>query len=334
MNWVEWVSQSPSRLPMPICAQAGTQLTGASVQDLVCNPEAQSEAELAMGEWLNLPILISAMDLSVEAEAFGCEVVFSANEIPSVVGRRIASQSDIAALSVPQVGEGRSSVGLEAVSRLKKHLPQTPILGCMIGPFSLVIRLVGASEALELTVSDPALIETILEKILPFQIAYARAFCQAGADGVILAEPAAGLLSPRAMRRFSSAYVRQLIKETQSDSFVAMLHNCGAKSAHLDALFESGAAAYHFGAPMNFAEAVSKAPSGCLIGGNLDPYAVFVGGSEAEVVEQTERLLRISGGGNPILPSSGCDLPAHTPLQNLRRFVETVREWDASSAKS
>jgi len=53
---------------------------------------------------------------------------------------------------------------------------------------------VGVSEALELTLADPELMEAVLEKSTAFLAGYARAFKEAGADGVIMAEPAAGLL--------------------------------------------------------------------------------------------------------------------------------------------
>ena len=73
------------------------------------------------------------------------------------------------------------------------------MLGGCIGPFSLAARLVGVTEAMELTLADPALMHVVIEKAARFLADYARAFRAAGADGLIMAEPAAGLLSPRGM---------------------------------------------------------------------------------------------------------------------------------------
>jgi uroporphyrinogen decarboxylase len=322
---VDLVLQSPTYLPMPICAQVGTQLIKASVRDLVTNAALQSQAILALEEMLGLPVLMCAMDLSVEAEAMGCKVIFPEDEIPSVISTRISNQSDADRFEVPALGEGRTGIGLDVVRALKKENPDQIVLGCMIGPFSLLVRLMGATEALELTVSDPALLENLLEKILPFQTEYAKAYQAAGGDGVMIAEPAAGLLSPRAMRRFSSAQIQQLVSEVQKEDFVVILHNCGAKPIHLQPMLETSAQVLHFGAPMHLPAAVSEAGQGRLISGNLDPYAVFVSLTADEVRSATRQLLQPCAGAQNLIPSSGCDLPAHTPLENLREFVEVVR---------
>ena len=320
-----WLLQSPAYVPLPICAQLGAPLIGCSIRELVSNPAVQSEAVIALKETLDLPILMNAMDLSVEAEAMGCQTVFAEDEIPSIVGRRISDAAQAADFQPPDVGEGRTGVGPQVVRILKSRCPETPVLGCMIGPFSLLIRLVGATETFEITVSDPSLLMNLLEKILPFQIAYARAFQAGGADGVVVAEPAAGLLSPRAMRQFSSDFIRQLVSEVQSDDFVVVLHNCGAKTAHLKPMMETGAGMLHFGSPMHLPTAAAQAAPGLLIGGNLDPYGVFVSSSPEEVRSQTEQLLQSCAFAPHLVPSSGCDLPADTPIENLRAFLEAVR---------
>ena len=46
------------------------------------------------------------------------------------------------------------------------------------------------------------MVETVLEKVTEFLIAYTKAFKEAGANGVVMAEPAAGLLSPSLMDDF------------------------------------------------------------------------------------------------------------------------------------
>jgi uroporphyrinogen decarboxylase len=38
------------------------------------------------------------------------------------------------------------------------------------------------------------------------------AFRATGVDGIIVAEPAAGLLSPRGLGRFSSPHIRQIVE--------------------------------------------------------------------------------------------------------------------------
>jgi len=211
MNYFnEFVLGSVRRIAMPIAVYPGLALTGARVIDVVSNPRAQIEAQMALHERYQTPFVLSAMDLSAEAEAFGCAIHFSETEVPSVTGRLVTNREQAQRLAVPQPGDKRTAVHLEAARGLHV-LPNHPLVfgGC-IGPFSLAARLVGVSEALELTLADPDLMCVVLEKSATFLTDYLRAFRSAGADGVIIAEPAAGLLSPRGLAAFSSAYLKTM----------------------------------------------------------------------------------------------------------------------------
>ena len=67
---------------------------------------------------------------------------------------------------------------------------------------------------------EPEVIHILLEKITGFLIDYALAFKEAGANGIIIAEPAAGLLSPVLCEEFSSKYVQRIVEEVQDDYFM------------------------------------------------------------------------------------------------------------------
>jgi len=318
------VSTSARRLAMPIAVHPGAALTGATIRKLVTDPEAQSAASAALHLRYRTPIVLSAMDLSAEAEAFGCEISMGEMEVPTVTGRLVTSLAAAEALAAPSPGAARTQVYLETVRRLKQ-LPSKPlVLGGCIGPFSLTGRLAGISETYEMTITEPELVHLVLKKTCAFLTAYVQAFKQAGADGVIMAEPAAGLLSPRSMSFFSSAYIKSIVQAVEDESFAIILHNCGAKLPHWPALLESGASVFHFGAPMDIAAALSQAPAGVVLCGNLDPAAIFVQGSASLVAQRTKALLEMTQSYRNYIISSGCDVPASTPLVNLDAFFETV----------
>jgi uroporphyrinogen decarboxylase len=312
------------RLGMPIAVFPGLALTGKTIRQAVTDPEAQFEAACALHQRYRTPVVLSAMDLSVEAEAFGCEVMMSDDEVPTVTGVLIHNLDEAKALRVPVVEKGRPIVYLETVKSLA-GLPGRPLVmaGC-IGPFSLAARLVGVSEAMMLTVTEPDLMHHLIEKSAQFLAAYIKSFQAAGARGLIMAEPAAGLLSPKAMSAFSSAYIRQIVSEVHHPRFSFVLHNCAAKALHLPAILESGARIFHFGAPMDLPAALAQTPNDVLLCGNLDPSAVFVQGTPGLVAELAAKRVAEMGASRRYIPSSGCDLPARAPLTNLDAFFETI----------
>lgn len=317
---------SSRRLAMPIAVYPGLALTGAKVSDIVTNPQVQFETQLALHERYRTPFVLSAMDLSVEAEAFGCAIHKTETEIPSVAGRLITNRDQAEKLCVPQPGDQRTAVYLETVRRLRQLPDQPLVIGGCIGPFSLAARLVGVSEAMEMTVSEPDLMHLLLEKCASFLTAYLHAFRQAGADGVIMAEPAAGLLSPRSLSKFSSAYIKPIGEAMADERFAIILHNCAAKILHLPSVLETGLKTFHFGAPMDIAAALDKVPADVVLCGNLDPVGVFVHLPPAEISSRVRALLSATSAHRNFVLSSGCDLPSTVPLASLDAFCVALKQ--------
>jgi uroporphyrinogen decarboxylase len=320
-----FVLNSSRRVAMPIAVYPGLTLTGARVCDVVSNPEAQVEAQAVLHERYQTPFVLSAMDLSAEAEAFGCPIHLSETEIPTVTGKLVTSLEQAQRLAIPAPGDKRTAVHLEAVRRLRK-LPDRPLVfgGC-IGPFSLAARLAGVSEAMELTVTDPALMHRAVEKSAAFLTDYIKAFRSAGADGVLMAEPAAGLLSPRGMAAYSTAYIKQIGAEVADGHFTLILHNCAARALHLPVILETGLKTFHFGAPMDLVQALGAVPSDVVLCGNLDPAGVFCQLPPGEVTARAGALLAATAGHRNHVLSSGCDVPPNAPLASLDAFYAAVK---------
>lgn len=318
------VMASPTRLAMPIATYPAIQLTGRTVKDMVTRPEAQAEAQVALQNRHPTPFVLTAMDLSAEAEAFGCSLEMSECEVPSITGRLITSLEEAKALELPIPGAARTEVYLEALRQLRKRFPDKLVLGSAIGPFSLASRLAGVSEALELTATEPDLMHVLTEKCAGFLASYLRAYKTAGADGVLMAEPTAGLLSPQALAAFSSAYVKQINLAVADGHFGLILHNCGARLTHLPAILESDLKTFHFGALMDLPAALAAVPPEIVICGNLDPAGVFCQPSPDEATARTRELMVQTAAYRNYVVSSGCDIPANAPLANLDAFFASA----------
>ncbi|HEY60732.1 MAG TPA: methylcobamide--CoM methyltransferase [Anaerolineae bacterium] len=320
----DYIVNSPKRLAMPIGINFGISLLNTTALEIVTSAEAQVRAMLAIHEYFNTTFLLTAMDLSVEAECFGSQIKYSESEIPTVVGHIVSNRNEIEKLRIPQVGKKRTQMYLNAVSEVMSLKIDQPILGGIIGPFSLAGRLYGVGKMLELTISDPDTAKLLLEKVSEFILDYAQAYKATGISGLIMAEPVAGLLSPRSMLMFSSSYIKRIIKIVESNDFTIIYHNCGAKLVHLKPIFETGVSICHFGAPMDILTALIASKGKKIISGNLDPASVFLNNDNHVVEQKTLDLLNLSKGYKNFIISSGCDLPINTPLGNVEMFFKTV----------
>ena len=107
---------------------------------------------------------------------------------------------------------------------------------------------------------EPDSVKLLLNKCTDFIKRYCTALKQAGANGVLIAEPAAGLLSNEACIEFSSVYVKEIVDEIQDDNFSIILHNCGNTGQCTDAMVYTGAVGYHFGNGIDMVEALEQCP--------------------------------------------------------------------------
>ena len=94
-------------------------------------------------------------------------------------------------------------------------------------------------------------------------------------NGVVMAEPAAGLLSDEDCTQYSSVFIKEIVEKVQDDHFTVILHNCGNTGHCTKAMVATGAAAYHFGNKIDMVEALKEVPADSLAMGNLDPVSLF-----------------------------------------------------------
>lgn len=268
---------------------------------------------------------VSLMDLSVEAEAFGAQVRFSDDEVPCVIGQLIADEDAAKELEIPSVGAARTGLCIEAVRLAKQRITDKPVLAGVIGPYSLAGRLMDVTEIMYACYDEPETVHAVLEKCTEFLLAYCQALKMTGCDGVVMAEPLAGLMSAEMADEFSCPYVKKIIDNVQDDNFVLVYHNCGnAVGAMLPELFAMKAGAYHFGNAVNMAEILEKAPADALCMGNIDPSGRFTNGTVEEMQEAVTQLMADCGKYPNFIPSSGCDIPAAAKWENINAFFEEI----------
>ena len=175
---------------------------------------------------------------------------------------------------------------------------------------------------------EPDVIKTLLDKCTVYITAYCRELKAIGATGVIMAEPAAGLLSNEDCQEYSTVYVRQIVEAVQDDDFAVILHNCGNQGQCTQAMIDSGAAALHFGNAVNMVEALEQCPSDLIVMGNIDPVGILKQATSEEVFRTTAELLSKTAQYKNFVISSGCDMPPLVPEANIRAFYQAVADFN------
>lgn len=288
--------------------------------DAVTDGEIHAKAIIALNEKYPAAGSTVIMDLTVEAEAFGAQIHFSDNEVPSVIGRLLGNYDQVAALQIPDLSAGRVPQYLKANKIVAKTITDKPTFGGVIGPFSLAGRLFDMTEIMMAIYTEPQTIELLLSKCAKFIKSYIEAIKQTGVSGVVIAEPAAGLLSNEDASAYSSKYIREIVETLQDDNFMIVLHNCGNTGHCTDSMVETGAKGLHFGNKIDMNTALEQVPSDILVMGNLDPVAIFKQASAEQVAVATCELLNRTKAYKNFIISSGCDTPPGVSEANIKAF--------------
>lgn len=320
------------RFAIPVMTHPGIEMNGNSVREAVTNGEIHFEAIRTLGRRYPSAAVTAIMDLTVEAEAFGAEIVFTEHEVPAVTGRLIADETGIDQLQVPGLDKGRIGEYLKANRLAAQAITDRPVLAGCIGPYSLAGRLYDMAEIMMLIYIDPDAANRLLRKCSDFILSYCRALKATGVAGVIMAEPAAGLLSNEDCRQFSSVFVKEIVDAVQDEEFAVILHNCGNTGHCTQAMVYTGAAGYHFGNKTDMKEAMKEVPAHAWGMGNLDPVGVFGQGTPGSIRQETLRLLDEMESYPNFVLSSGCDIPPGVPAENIEAFFEALEIYNDSRA--
>ena len=319
-------ARSDHKRALPILSFPAAQKLGVTVEALVKSADLQAQAMQIIAQETETLAAVSLMDLSVEAEAFGAQVRFTADEVPAIVGQLVSDEDEANALAVPDLSAGRALLCVEAVRQAKNAITDKPVIAGMIGPYSLAGRLMDVTEIMYLCFDEPETVHTVLDKAAQYLIRYGQAMKAAGADGIMMAEPLAGILSPAMAEEFSMPYVARIIQALQDEDFAVIYHNCGnAVPQMLEGIYAQGAAAYHFGNAVDMAAIMQATPADVLVMGNIDPAGEFASGTVDSITAATRELMAKCGAYRNFLPSSGCDIPAHAKWENIHAFFAAIR---------
>lgn len=327
-QWLEDLKNAPCKEALPVLSFPCIRLMGITVRELIADSDLQARGMKLVADRVDAAASVSMMDLSVEAEAFGARIQVSDDEVPTVVGALVTDEQAAQTLAVPAVGAGRTGDYVRAIEKACKLITDRPVFAGIIGPFSLAGRLMDVTEAMVNCYEEPDMVHLILKKATEFLVAYAKAYKAAGANGIVMAEPLAGLLSPDMAQDFSEPYLREVVEAVQDDNFLVIYHNCGDNTVRMiDSILRTGAAAYHFGNSISMKEMLEKVPQDIVVMGNVDPAAQLRNGTPESVRAETLSILRECGSHSNFVISSGCDIPPASPWENIDAFFSAVEEY-------
>lgn len=327
--WKENVIANPRKRGVPVLSFPSVKLTGATVRELVTDAQTQADGMKVIAERTPSLAALSMMDLTVEAEACGSQIRLPENDVPATMGELIKTKEDAENLKVPEIGDGRTSIFIDAVRKAAEMITDRPVFAGIAGPYTMAGRLIGMTEMMMACMKDPEMVTITLEKCTEFIIKYALEYkMNTGANGFVMAEPMMGLLSPKLSRKFVLPYCRQIVEAVQDEEFIVVFHNCGSNVTKIaDQLIEINAEGYHFGNAINMEDICPLMPADRLVMGNVDPAAQFCFGTAESMKEATKAIMEKCCEYPNFVISSGCDIGPNASWECIDGFYEAIDEF-------
>lgn len=204
-------------------------------------------------------------------------------------------------------------------------------------PFDHLVDLFGLSEALILTVTDPAKAAAILEKALELEILRATGALKQAVlpDAIKVSSPYVGqsFLSPETYRELVIPYESRLVEAAHrvSPETPVYLHTCGALDDRLELALESGYDGIECLDPpplgnVELEDAARRLAGRAWIKGNLDSVNLLTPGDRGQIEAEVRRCLEIGMSHKPgyILSTACSTAPTVAPetMEFIRALVE------------
>lgn len=292
-------------------------------------PEAHEDAEkmATLAEAAHTVVGFEAVrvpfDITAEAELFGCGIkAGDLKQQPSVIKPVVKNLEDLDKLRDYKLKEGRIAVILEAVKILsEKYGKELPIIGSMIGPFSLAQHINGDAWFGNLFTGEE-LVPALLDFCSDFNVAYAKAMVENGADTIAIIDPTASyeLIGGEYYEKYALPYQKKIADAMKELDVATVLHVCGKTTDGLSIMDKTGVNSISVDQRVDIKTATGNVKDAIIVG-NLDPVAVLWNGTLEEVEEASKKVLDAGVG----LLTVGCGIVSMTPTANLQKMIECAK---------
>ncbi len=301
-----------------------------SLLELIRTPELAAQVTLLPVEAFGLDAAIVFSDILPPLVGMGLDLDFVKGDGPRI-GNPIASTRDVDLLGTPPAEETmQGTLGAVALVRAELESRDVPVIGFAGAPFTLASYAIegGTSKDFSRTkafmLSEPAAWRRLLGKLVTVQADYLVAQAHAGAHALQVFDSWAGrALGREDYVRYVAPHNRELFAAVAQAGVPVVNFSLGV-SSYLAEAASCGGDVVGLDWQLPLDEAWERVGLERPVQGNLDPAALLAPWPELRV--RIDDVLDRARGRPGHVFNVGHGLVQQTPVDNVRRLVEHVRE--------
>ena len=326
-----------ARTPVWLMRQAGRYMREyravreeVSFIELCRTPDLAAEVAVTALDAIGADAAILFSDILLILQPMGMDLEYL--EGGPVLHNPVRKTSDVDGLREAEPRESLAFV-FEAVRQTREQMnPALPLIGFCGAPFTLASYMIegGGSRNFENTkrfmYADSGAWRALMEKLVRGLTIYLNEQVRAGAQAVQIFDSWVGCLSPGDFKEFVLPHSRALIAGIEKGAPV--IHFGTGTAPYLEAFAGAGGDVAGVDFRVDLADARERLGE-MGVQGNLDPCVLFA--QPEYIFERTEDILRQGAGRPGHIFNLGHGILPDTPVDNVKRLIEFVQEWEAET---
>lgn len=329
--------KEPDRVPVyPIISGASRRLIGASYKDWSNDADICAEALLKAREEFDLDCIVTLIDLSIECDAWGQELVYPEDEAahPNYNNCVVKEIEDYAKIKkVDYRTSKRMMMHIETCKKLVEAANgEYPVVAFVFGPLGTLSMLRNQQDMYMDLYDDPDAVHDAAREVNETLKDYCNALMDTGVNGIMFDTlfSSGAIMSKTMWMEMEGDLVKELAAVVHDRGCLVMIHNCGQK-IYFDAQIETmNPAAISFLYPpddcADFQECKAKYGDKVTLIGCVTPASAVIGTDEEWDLECKNNIDAMAKGGGFML-ATGCEYPANASFDRARRMVNIAKTY-------
>jgi MtaA/CmuA family methyltransferase len=314
------------RIPwVPFVGCHGGYLIGKTATDFLKSDDLIAEGIQAAIERYKPDGIPVAFDLQIEAECFGCELVWADENPPAVVTHPLEMGVELKDIEIPGQDSGRIGIILSATRKIRKKNPDIALYGLITGPFTMALHLLGTKIFMEMF-DNPDGVKKLMEFCRDVSIKMSGYYIEAGCDVIAVVDPMTSQIGPDQFREYVTPYITPVFEYIRKENSLGSFFVCGHAQQNIEAMCDCKPdnVSIDENIPLDFVREISLKHN-ISFGGNLQLTSVLLLGTTIDSQQNALNCMEC-GGLEGFLLAPGCDLPYATPPENLEAVASLVHD--------
>lgn len=317
--------EKTSRVPwIPYVGVHGGYLIGKPADEYLKSADLILQGFTKAREEYNPDGLPIVFDLQIEAEALGCELMWSKDNPPAVRGH-VLDKIPLDQLKIPTEKDCRIPIILEATEKIvKKYNDDIGVLGLVCGPLTLGLHLMG-SKLISKMIKSPQEVLDVMEFCSKVCREMAKMYLDRGVKIISIVDPMTSQISPKFFDKFANPFYKLTIDLVEQYDGKSLIFVCGNSTRITSNLLDVKGAtgiAVDEQIDMKFlAEEARKRKK--VFAGNLPLTAGLLFGEVEDNIAFAQKCIDACKGPGFIL-ATGCDMPYASDPKNVKAITKVV----------